>query len=245
MPQRVGYAVPEVTPFLSHVVPYTSGLHEVEQNVRLVHAYVSGFDSARDEMRACSPSICPIEFRIPKDDAAWTAIELGDAAPIAIHPGAGAAIKLWLVDRWVEVANALARETGVQIVLTGSETERGLCEEIAARIKTEARVLAGQTTLKQLAVILSKSRLALGLDSGPLHLAVAMGTPTVQLYGPVDAKSFGPWGPPERHRALSSGWPCIPCNRLDYTPKELVNHPCVREIKVHSVLETARQALAA
>jgi lipopolysaccharide heptosyltransferase II len=244
VPERVGYAIPEVAPFLSHVVPYESGRHEVEQNMRLVRAYVSGLDSAGDGMRACSPTNCPIEYRIPKDDAAWTDIELGEAAPITIHPGAGASIKLWLVDRWAKVADTLARETGGQIVLTGSKEERVLCEAIADRVQTDAWVLAGQTTLKQLAVILSKSRLVLGLDSGPLHLAVAMGAPTVQLYGPVDAKTFGPWGAPERHRVLVSDWPCIPCNRLDYAPKELVNHPCVREIDVKSVLEAARQALA-
>ncbi len=141
------------------------------------------------------------------------------------------------------VAGALAQETGAQILLTGSQAERPLCEEIAGHMTTEARVMAGQTTLDQLAALFARCRIVLGLDSGPLHLAVAVGAPTVHLYGPVDTATFGPWGAPERQRALNSAWPCIPCNRLDYRPGELPHHPCVREIKVDAVLEAARQAL--
>ena len=99
--------------------------------------------------------------------------------------------------------------------------------------------------MDQLAAILTQSRLVLGLDSGPLHLAVAAGTPTVHLYGPVNPQTFGPWGPPDHHRVIISAWPCIPCDRLDYDPSELAHHPCVREIDVNSVLEAARQVLAA
>jgi ADP-heptose:LPS heptosyltransferase len=143
------------------------------------------------------------------------------------------------------VADALSKETGSQVILTGTKTEHPLCVEIAAQMESEALVMAGKTTLDQLAAIHSKCRLVLGLDSGPLHLAVAIGTPTVHLYGPVDAATFGPWGSQKRHRLLVSDWPCIPCNRLDYAPKELTNHPCVREIGIDSVLTAARQALAA
>ena len=85
----------------------------------------------------------------------------------------------------------------------------------------------------------------IGLDSGPLHLAVALHTPTVHLYGPVDQTVFGPWGTPERHRVLISDWPCIPCNRLDYGPEELAHHPCVKEIDVDQVMAAAQDALVA
>jgi ADP-heptose:LPS heptosyltransferase len=108
----------------------------------------------------------------------------------------------------------------------------------------EARLLAGETTLDQLAAVFRGCRLVLGLDSGPLHLAVAMGTPTVHLYGPVDVVTFGPWGAAERHRALTSDWPCIPCNRLDYADDSVPHHPCVREIGVEKVLAAARQGMS-
>jgi lipopolysaccharide heptosyltransferase II len=244
VPQRVGYAVPEVTPFLSHALPYVAGLHEVEQNLRLVEWDLPDGRTSGTSPTLSFPTHCPLEFHVPAQAMAWVKDLLGNTQPIAVHPGAGAAIKLWRAEGWAAVADALANETGSQILLTGSKAERPLCAAIAAQMETEPWVIAGETTLDQLAAILSQCRLVLGPDSGPLHLATATSTPTVHLYGPVDAATFGPWGPPERHRALISDWPCIPCNRLDYGPKELADHPCVREIGVKRVLIAARKALS-
>jgi ADP-heptose:LPS heptosyltransferase len=244
VPRRVGYAVPEVAPFLSHALPYVPGRHEVEQNLRLVNWELEDWGLVDWEPDH------PLEFHIPEQAAAWAGDLLQGSRPIAIHPGAGAAVKSWRVERWAAVADVLADEVGAephqdarQIVLTGSQRERSLCLEIAGQMRTRARVMAGETTLDQLAALFGRCRLVLGLDSGPLHLAVAAGAPTVHLYGPVDRATFGPWGPPERQRALVSAWPCIPCNRLDYAPDELADHPCVREIGVNEVLSAARQVL--
>lgn len=242
VPGRVGYALPEVARFLSHAVPYAPGRHEVEQNLRLVFGELPD----RPEPGANWPPVqYPLEFHVPEQAIAWAKALAGEGRPIAIHPGAGAAVKLWRAERWATVADSLARETGADVLLTGSEAERPGCQEIAAQMETEARVMAGGTTLDQLAALLSQCRLVLGLDSGPLHLAVSVGTPTVQLYGPADPAIFGPWGPPERQRVLISAWPCVPCNRLDYGPDELVNHPCVKEIDASRVLAAAREVLSA
>jgi len=85
--------------------------------------------------------------------------------------------------------------------------------------------------------------LVIGVDSGPMHLAVAQGVPTIHLYGPVDHRTFGPWGDLRRHRVVISDLGCIPCNRLDYTPEELEPHPCVRLITEEQVLEEAYRLL--
>jgi heptosyltransferase-2/heptosyltransferase-3 len=77
-----------------------------------------------------------------------------------------------------------------------------------------------------------------------MHLAVAVGAPTIHLYGPVDAAAFGPWGDPRRHRVLTSAWTCAPCNRLDFTDASLPLHPCVRAITVEQVLAALPAALA-
>ena len=245
VPQRVGYAVPEVTPFLSHAVPYSGGRHEVEQNVRLIDGGALDMHPSDHPSTTDAPGHHPLEFHIPQHAIAWARDLWRNTRPIAIHPGAGAAVKLWRTERWTAVADALTNATGARILLTGSETERPLCLEIAAQMETEALVMAGKTTLDQLAATFADCRLVLGLDSGPLHLAVAVGTPTVHLYGPVDPAAFGPWGVRERHPVVVSAWPCIPCDRLDYGPEELAYHPCVREIQVDAVLTAAQQALSA
>jgi len=99
-------------------------------------------------------------------------------------------------------------------------------------------VAAGETTLGQLAALLGRCRVVVGVDSGPMHLAVAQGVPTVHLFGPVDPALFGPWGDPERHRVviLEPRLPCMFCNRLDYRVEELSAHPCVRDISGEAVL---------
>ena len=84
----------------------------------------------------------------------------------------------------------------------------------------------------------------LGPDSGPLHLAAAVGTPTVALFGPADPVEFGTWGSPEKHIMLWSSIGCRPCRVLDWGGDAPENHPCVREIPVGTVLDAARRAFA-
>jgi ADP-heptose:LPS heptosyltransferase len=141
------------------------------------------------------------------------------------------------------VADALVKGYEAKVVLTGSASEAPLVQAIAEQMTSQPIVAAGQTTLGQLAALMARCRLVLGVDSGPLHLAVAVGTPTVHLYGPVDSRTFGPWGDPARHIVLTSDMDCIPCNRLDYGADELADHRCVWSISETQVIEAARRLL--
>src|SRR5260370_3514988 len=116
-----------------------------------------------------------------------------------------------------------------------------MSEEIA-RGTHSAAVLVTDATVGQLAALLGRALLVLSVDSGPLHLAVAQGIPTVQLFGPTDPRIFGPWGIHERHIVLASRQRCptcpaIPCGRLDFSPQELADHPCARPITDQHVFE--------
>ena len=240
IPRRVGYDVAEVRPFLTEAVPYVPGRHEVEQNLALVER------AAGCELPMADS---PLEFHLTAEDRAFAegflterGVRKGDLL-VCVHPGAGAPVKLWREAAWAQVGDALAQRYGAKIILTGSAGERPLCEAIARRMAAEPIVAAGETTLGGLAALMARSRLVLGVDSGPLHLAVAVGAPTVHLYGPVDSRTFGPWGDPARHVVITSNMDCIPCNRLDYAPEELDEHPCVRNIPAERVLEAAERLL--
>jgi len=240
IPRRVGYDVAEVRPFLTEAVPYVPGRHEVKQNLALVER------AAGCELPMADS---PLEFHLTIEDRAFAegflterGVGEGDLL-ICIHPGAGAPVKLWREEAWARVGDALAQRYGAKIILTGSAGERPLCEAIARRMAAEPIVAAGETTLGGLAALMARSRLVLGVDSGPLHLAVAVGAPTVHLYGPVDSRTFGPWGDPARHVVITSNMDCIPCNRLDYAPEELDEHPCVRNIPAEHVLGAAERLL--
>ena len=116
-----------------------------------------------------------------------------------------------------------------------------MLEEIASGM-TSPPLLVTDATVGQLAALLQRAQLALGVDSGPLHLAVAQGTPTIHIFGPTDPRIFGPWGMPQRHIVIASTQRCptcpsIPCGRLDFRPEELVAHPCVRLVPEQQVEE--------
>jgi len=244
IPHRVGYDIAEVKPFLTDAIPYVPGRHEVEQNLALVEA-VSG----QGEHPTITPSARPLEFPLNTQDREFAARYLaeqgvgGDDLLVCIHPGAGAPVKLWRDEEWARVADALIEKYGAKVILTGSASEAPLVQAIAEQMASQPIVAAGQTTLGQLTALMARCRLVLGVDSGPLHLAVAVGTPTVHLYGPVDSRTFGPWGDPARHIVLTSDMDCIPCNRLDYRADELEDHRCVWDISEAQVVEAAGRLL--
>ena len=243
IPRRVGYAIAECRPFLTDALPYTPGRHEVWQNLTLVEYIARPVGAISD-----APLL---DFPLSDEERAfarqWLAAhDQFEGEAVAIHPGAGAAVKLWPAARWAAVADALAWRYGCRILLTGSAGERPLAEAISARMRAQPLLAVGETTLGQLAALFAACRLVLGVDSGPLHLAVAVGAPTVHLCGPVDPALFGPWGDAARHVVLQAQYfdrPCHnrPCNRLDYAPAELPAHPCMATITVEQVLEAAER----
>lgn len=121
-----------------------------------------------------------------------------------IHPGASSPARRWPVDRFAEVARAEAG-AGWRVVITGSRDEVGLARELAtAAGLPEEAVLAGRTDLAALARAVAAARLVVCGDTGVAHLATALGTPSVVLFGP---SSPAEWGPPRvgRHRVLWAG----------------------------------------
>ncbi len=244
IPRRIGYAIPECQPFLSQALPYVSEQHEVQQNVTLVQQAVE------EGGQRIPQDALGIEFAVADQDRQWAARYLAERGItegqdlIAIHPGAGAAVKLWRPEAWGQVGNALTARYPARTIITGGPEELDLAWSVYAHMHAAAIVAAGRTTLGQLAALFQRCRLVLGPDCGPLHLAVAVGTPTIHLYGPVDALKFGPWGDPSRHVVLTSERGCIPCNRLNYAVEELPDHPCVAEIAAEAVLEAADRLLA-
>jgi heptosyltransferase-2/heptosyltransferase-3 len=240
IPRRMGYDRPETRPFLTRALPYHAERHEVEQNSSLL-AMATGSGVVWE--------LGPTRFVIAEDDRTWAngwlqARNLSTGVPlVAIHPGAGAAVKRWPLAAWGRVADVLAESHSAQILLTGAAEERSLTRTIAETMSHPVFDAAGQTTLGQLAALLERCSLVLGSDSGPMHLAVALGVPTIHLYGPVAPGKFGPWGDPARHVVLATSWPCAPCNRLDWTPDVLEQHRCMADIAPERVLEIAQELL--
>lgn len=244
IPLRLGYGVAEVAPFLTTALPLARATHATRLNLDLI-ATLTGrtFDVTPGQ----PPTRFPLSDAEREAAAHWLAARgIGDAETlVAIHPGAGAAVKLWTGQAWGAVADALAAD-GARILLTGSAAEAALTAEVAAHTRAAVVDAAGATELPLLAALLAHCALVLGPDAGVLHLATAVGTPTVRLYGPIDPRQFGPWGDPAQHRVVLADPPlaCQFCERLDYNETELPLHPCVRWITTAQTLKAAHDTLA-
>ncbi len=249
IPRRIGYDLRPGAPFLTNTLPFRTPEHSVVSNLRLASAALLALGHAALP-EPFEPQDYLLDFR-PSGDEQRQVNELlagkgiDETTPIVvIHPGTGAAVKLWRADGWAWCADMLLSSltftSPARIILTGSRNERSLLEEIARAMQT-APLMMTELTVGQLAALLGRARLALGVDNGPLHMAVAQGTPTLQLFGPTDPRIFGAWGTPERHRILASTYRCpscpgIPCGRLDFSPQELPDHPCVRKLTNEGVM---------
>jgi ADP-heptose:LPS heptosyltransferase len=130
---------------------------------------------------------------------------------VLIHPGASREIKRWPVENWARLSDALADRYGCAIAITGDRSEHSLAAHIAASMKTRdrANVLAGKISLVDLARTQARALAFLSGDTGPYHLAVAVGCPTLTLFAPTDrgssVEACGPHqAPAELHRTLQT-----------------------------------------
>src|SRR5207245_4449269 len=133
----------------------------------------------------------------------------------AIFPGGGANPKTalyhkrWPPERFALLANQLIERYGGGVVLLGDETEQDLNFAIRNDIASPVLDLTGKLDLDGMAAVMQLCDAAVANDTGPMHLAVAVGTPTVGIFGPTSARNYGPYG--ERHRAVQAHIYCGPC----------------------------------
>ncbi len=156
---------------------------------------------------------------------------------VAINPMARWASKLWVPERFAALADRLALDHGCSVVFTGSRGDRPALEAMGRRMRARALNLAGQTTLKELAALLSRAAVLVCTDTGPMHIAAAMKCPVVALFGPTAPSRTGPYG--GGHQVVQAAAPCAPCFR-----KSCDDRRCMRAIEVEQVLEAVRRVLA-
>ncbi len=225
--RRIGEASPREWPaqwlFTERVV--THGAHVIEQDVELASAVAGDALSAVDAQ-------LPIDPQAEAWCAAWLADTFpGTSRPIAlITPGAGWGAKRWPPERYAAVAEGLAQR-GLHVVVNAGPGEESLAATIAS-----AGAVALTATLPQLIAVTRRIALCIGGDTGPLHLASALGRPVVGIYGPTDPSRNGPYG--ARARVLRS-----PDSRRDHSRRS-EPEPGLLTIAPDDVLRAADELLA-
>ncbi|MDQ3811134.1 MAG: glycosyltransferase family 9 protein, partial [Chloroflexota bacterium] len=196
-----------------------------------------------------------LELCVTADDEGWAAarwaeLQLGRET-VLLGPGSGAfsTARRWPAERFAELGRALfARHNLQPLVLSGvSADEQHLAGQVAAAIGERARVAPAAPRPQALAALIRRGRLLIANDSGPVHLATAVGTPVVAIFGPSNDRAWGPYPVDEaRHRVAREVLACVPCIHRGHsfgTPQGCPARTCLAILDPASVLGTAEQVL--
>jgi lipopolysaccharide heptosyltransferase II len=171
---------------------------------------------------------------------------------IALHVGASKRPRAWHLDRFIEAARRIAREHDAGVLLVGGAGDREAMDRVAGSLGDLAINACGRTSIRQMAALIARCRLLLGNDSGPMHLAAALGVPVAAVFGPGDPARTAPvfvprnGGARESVAAISRRYPCAPC-RQDFFrecyPSPSGKPMCLESIGVDEVVAAASRLL--
>lgn len=155
---------------------------------------------------------------------------------IAINPMARWDTKLWEEERFIRLAQRLQQELDCRIIFTGSPSDHAVTERIIRALNPAPLNLAGRTTLKELAYLYTRCRLVITTDTGPMHIAAAMGVPVIALFGPTAPWRTGPYG--KGHKVIQKELACSPCFR-----RTCSHVTCMKRITVEEVFDGTKELM--
>ncbi|HLG13508.1 MAG TPA: lipopolysaccharide heptosyltransferase II [Blastocatellia bacterium] len=169
----------------------------------------------------------------------------GRGSIIGVQPGTSVDMrwKQWPPERFREVLTRLIADSPTaRIILFGSPVETGMVDEVSKGLGPNVSVAAGKTSVKQVAALIEQCDLLLCNDSGLMHVAAAVGTPVVAIYGPTDIRRTSPLGP--HNTVIRHELPCSPCFRLEGDEQVHLcpHHDCLMTITADEVLDAIRTA---
>jgi len=160
--------------------------------------------------------------------------EFKESPLVAVNPVAKWKTKLWRTDCFAALADRLRNDLSCRIVFTGSKDDRAIIEDILSMMQTRAINLAGLTTLKELAYLYTRCKTLVTTDTGPMHIAVAMGCRVVALFGPTDPCRTGPYG--GGNEVIRADVDCSPCFK-----KRCGHMTCMKDITVEMVFDAVKK----
>jgi len=227
---RIGYAAECRRPLLTKALRF--GKDQRKTHRVLLYAEIAG-------LVGCAPDDgLPLRLELPQEESD-PLLELagysprGDAPLVAIAPSSFAPSRRWPVERFALLADRLAQDFGAKIVLLGSVSDAHVAFGMSGLMKTPPISLVGKTSLLSLSAVLKRMTLLIANDSGVAHLACALGTPYLVLFGAGDPSVTGPWG--GRAKLIKKDLDCSPCVKQTCS-KDL---ECMKAISVDEVLAGA------
>ncbi|MFA4983755.1 MAG: lipopolysaccharide heptosyltransferase II [Candidatus Omnitrophota bacterium] len=237
IPMRVGYDR-KLGFLLSDKVKHLKHLgqkHELEYNLDLLRYLGIEADDKKTFMPIKAESERWVENVLLKEG-----VKPADKL-LALHPGASCPSKIWPSGRFAEVADKLSLKHGLKVIILGGPKDAVLAGRLAGQMRTKAFNLAAKTSVSQLASIIRRCRLFISNDSGPVHIASAVGTPVISIFGrSQEGLSPRRWGPLGlKDRILHTKVGCIECLAHNCTK----DFACLKAIGVDDVLAAADSIL--
>jgi heptosyltransferase-2 len=234
--RRVGFNSSVGKIFLTDQVVYRLDRHEIERNLSLLSFF--GI-----EQRPILPELFPgpqefsgVEKLLSKNGASFS------DEMVCIAPGSVWATKRWLPEGFARVAEKLIQEEKIKVILIGSAGDKVLADSIAGMMKKKPVNACGELSLLESAALISKARMVLSNDSAPTHMAVAMRTPVVTIFGStVPEFGFYPYG--EGNGIIQKQLYCRPCGIHGRNRCPEKHFRCMKEISAEEVFKTVQQKL--
>ncbi len=228
--RRVGFRGQWRSFLLTDACRKPSGLHRAEEYAHLLSQH-------------CGHDVGPLTIRLCADSDAGAALLPEKRPVIVLNPNSEAPSRRTSSEKWRAVARALHERMQGSLVVIGGPGDRSRAGEVAAAIAMPEAVtdLAGKTNLAQLASVLAAADLVVSVDSGPAHMANAVGTPTIVFFGAGNEANTAPCDKRNLRVLRAPGLACAPCSsntcRSGYPPK------CLEQIPAESVMEAATELL--
>lgn len=242
IPRRIGYATDGRRIFLTAALPkHSAPPHRSDAYLALM-GLTGGSASMQDFMSKKNDPYLVVTSA--ECDAARGFLKsLGAAADrplIGINPGAAyGTAKRWLPERFAAVADRLADQFQAQILIFGGKSEIPVAEKIQGMMKTQAVILTGKTTLRQMMACIRQCRLFISNDSGPMHVASALRVPQVAVFGPTNSEASFSNGACDI--LVQNKVDCAPCRYRDCP----IDHRCMAGLGVDVVFDAAARQMSA
>ena len=226
-----GYFIESMPAGMTIGQKYPDDLPEIERNLGLARM-LGCFD--------CDPGL---EFPLFKQDYAEAAallhqLPLATRPWVGIHTGARSPARRWPVEYFASVADTFARHFNAQVILTGGSGESTTAQQVADLMQAQPLNVAGKTSLGGLAALISELDLFISNDTGPAHIADAVDTASVTIFGPADYRRWAPLNQ-EHHQVVRHPVRCSPCSYWECP----IDHRCLRRIHPDEVIAAGAQLL--
>jgi len=232
VPRRIGFATEGRGMLLTDRVAYRQDQHEVLNFLDCLRVLDVPIGSTALEL-----------WPTPENDKKVSALmaQAGwkdDDLKVIIHAAASLPAKQWPLDRFAALMTVLRDRHRARFVYTGSADDAELYRNIEKLGPFGGLDLCGVTNVRENLSVYKKADLFFGVDSGPMHMAAAVGLPVVALFGPTDERKWGPWG--EGHTVITKRLSCYPCK-----PHKCADNECMKKISVEDAIDAVEKHLSA